>query len=69
MTDITCRIIVMKGSQFYSGVMNYGGTRIYRFSPHMFDAKRFHTLEKAHHTAKIIGGCVRLMDALNGELI
>lgn len=69
MTDITCRIIVMKGNEFYSGSCKYGDKMIYRFSPHMYDARRFRTLEKAHNKAKAIGGRVRLMDHLNGELI
>ena len=70
MTDITCRIIVMKGKLFYTGTTVFpNGTETYKFSQHMYDAKKYRSLERAHRTAKRIGGCVRLMDALNGELI
>ena len=70
MTDITCRTVVMKDSQYFVGVAMFeGGTMIYRFSPHVYDAKRFKSLEAAHRVAKRIGGCVKLFDALNGEMI
>ena len=70
MTDITCRIIVAKGAEYYTGTAVFpDGTEKYRFSPHVYDAKRYKNLERAHRTAKRIGGCVRLFDALNGELI
>ena len=70
MTDITCRIIVAKGKEYYCGTAMFeNGKEIYRFSPYMYDAKKFKTLERAHRTAVRIGGHVRLFDALTGELI
>ena len=70
MTDITCSIVVMKDRRFYSGVAIFAnGAQMYRFSPHMYDAKRFKKLEKAHKCARQIGGYVRIVDRLNGEII
>ena len=70
MTDITCRAIVMKGNEFYRGQYVFpNGKTIFYFSPNRHDAKAFKTLEKAHEKAKQIGGYVRMLDALNSELI
>lgn len=70
MTDITCRAVVMKGKEFYRGQYLFpNGQRMFYFSPNRHDAKAFKTLEKAHEMAKSVGGCVRLFDALNSELI
>ena len=60
----------MKDNQYYSGVAVFAnGNRLYRFSPHAYDAKKFKTLERAHKVADRIKGYVRLFDALNGEMI
>ena len=70
MTDITCRIIVMKDRQYYQGVAMFAdGQKLYRFSPHAYDAKKFKTTEKAHKVAREIGGYVRMFDALSGDMI
>lgn len=69
-TDVTCRIIVMKGTEVFRGTTVWSDGQVqYRFSPYLFDAKGFRTLQKAHRMAKRIGGYVRLFDALRGELI
>ena len=70
MTDITCRIIVMKDNRYFRGAAVYAnGNVMYRFSPHVYDARKFKTLESAQRIAGKVNGCVRLFAALNGEII
>ena len=72
MTDITCRMIVQKGKQYFMADANYHtGTDKYRpvFTQYAYDAMRFMDEKKAHEKAKELGGRVRLFDALNGDFI
>ena len=71
MTDITCRMIVQKGNEFYVGdkIYEFGEKRIPVFSQYVFQAKHFRNDKQAHEKAKAVGGRVRMFDKLNGELI
>ena len=71
MTDITCRMIVQKGNEFYVGdkTYEYGEKRFPVFSPYVFQAKQFRNDKQAHEKAKDVGGKVRMFDKLNGDLI
>ena len=71
MTNITCRIIVQRGNQYFVADARHLFGNSYKpvFRQYIYDAKGFKNVKAAHEKAKAVGGRVRLFDALNGDFI
>ena len=63
-------MVIKIGNLYFSREVRMTGTRtLFRFSPHVYDAKVYWSKRRARNKADMLGGKVYTFDPINGELL